>query len=195
MGLIISPLTIQSTASLVSLLGALLVVSVVVFLFRTSSDYEDKASAKAKVYKMRDKYFFGLALTILIILITSLSMLPYPKFQKKADMTVSVVAMQWLWKMSPGTISADQDLIAFDGKNEITVSVNKLIDFIVTSADVNHNFAIYNSKGVLVTQVQAMPKYTNNLQYMFTEKGEYEVICLEYCGMPHAYMVAKIHVE
>ncbi len=195
MGLIISPLTIQSTAALVSLLGALLVVSVVVFLFRTSSDYEDKVSAKAKVYKMRDKYFLGLALTILIVLITSLSMLPYPKFQKKADMTVSVVAMQWLWKMSVGTISADQDLVAFDGKNEITVPVNKLIDFKVTSADVNHNFAIYNSKGVLITQTQAMPKYTNNLQYMFDEKGEYEVICLEYCGMPHAYMVAKIHVE
>ena len=109
MGLIISPLTIQSTAALVSLLGALLVVSVVVFLFRTSSDYEDKVSAKAKVYKMRDKYFLGLALTILIVLITSLSMLPYPKFQKKADMTVSVVAMQWLWKMSVGTISQQAD--------------------------------------------------------------------------------------
>ncbi|MCZ2101370.1 MAG: hypothetical protein LC107_07535 [Chitinophagales bacterium] len=195
MSLVILPLTIQTTAALVSLLGTLLVVSVVVYLFKTSSDYEEKSSAKAKVYRMRDRYFLGLALTILIVLITSLSMLPYPKFHKNPDSVVTVVAMQWLWKMAPEAIAADQDLVAFAGKNEITLPVDKLIEFRVTSADVNHNFAIYNSKGTLIAQTQAMPKYYNNLQYKFTEKGEYEVLCLEYCGMPHAYMVAKIHIE
>lgn len=195
MNLVILPLTIQSTAAFVSLLGALIVVGVVLLLFYTSSDYEEKATAKAKVYRTRDRYFLGLALILLIGLVTSLSMLPYPKFQKDADMTVTVVSMQWLWKMAEGPIAADQDLVAFDGKNEITLPVNKLIDFKVTSADVNHNFAIYNSKGVLVTQTQAMPKYYNNLKHRFEEKGDYEVICLEYCGMPHAYMVGKIHIE
>lgn len=195
MNLLITPLTIQSTAAIISLLGALLVVGVVLFLITTSSDYEDKASAKAKVYRMRDKYFIGLALTILIVLLTSLSMLPYPKFQKTADLEVTVVAMQWSWKMGQGSIPTDQDLVAYDGKNEITLPSNKLINFKVTSADVNHNFAVYNSKGTLITQTQAMPKYYNNLQYLFTEKGDYEVICLEYCGLPHAYMVAKIHIE
>ncbi|MBS1632926.1 MAG: hypothetical protein JST10_10180 [Bacteroidetes bacterium] len=186
-------LTLQISASLISLLGALLVIAVVLFLIFTSSVQEDKSSVKHKVYKFRGKYFLILSLTIVILLFTSLRLLPYPRFQDTADETVSVVGMQWLWKMAPGV--SNESPAAFKGKNEITLPVNKTIRFVVTSADVNHNFAIYNSSGVLLTQTQAMPQYKNKLQYMFTEKGDYEILCLEFCGLAHAIMTAKIHVE
>jgi cytochrome c oxidase subunit 2 len=65
---------------------------------------------------------------------------------------------------------------------------------LVTSADVNHNFAIYNSKGCMVGQTQAMPQYTNEMQHLFEEKGII-ILCLEYCGIPHAYMFATIHIK
>lgn len=63
------------------------------------------------------------------------------------------------------------------------------------SDDVTHNFGIYNSKGILLTQVEAMPQYKNELQYTFNQKGKYTILCLEYCGLVHGFMTATIHVN
>lgn len=186
-------LTIQSFAAIISFLAGALVVAVVVFLIATSSKEEDKVTAKHKVYKVRGRYFFGLVICIIVMLFITLRLLPYAPFQGKADQTVTVVAMQWAWKMAPGI--TDKSPMEFAGENEITLPVNKLIKFDVTSADVNHNFAIYNSKGVLVAQTQAMPQYHNDLEHKFLEKGDYHILCLEYCGMPHAFMVGLIHIN
>lgn len=101
--------------------------------------------------------------------------------------------MQWEWKMAPGI--SDKRPTEFSGKDEISLPVNKRIEFIVTSSDVNHDFAIYNDQGVCLGQVQAMPGYKNRLQYEFTKKGDYSILCLEYCGLAHAFMTGTIHVN
>lgn len=186
-------LTVQTFAAIVSLIGALIVVSVVFFLISSSTNYEDKMAAKKKVYKARTRYFFGLASVVVVLLFISLRLLPYPKYQKTPDKTVTVVGMQWAWKMGEGV--SDKKPSEFAGSNEITLPVNKAIRFIVTSSDVNHNFAIYTSEGDLVAQTQAMPGYSNELQYTFTHPGEYSVLCLEYCGLAHSIMMGKIHVN
>lgn len=193
MSQLITLLTVQESAALISFAAGTLVVAVVIFLIKTAATDEDKVSVKHKVYKLRGRYFFALALCIIAGLLISLRLLPYPVFQDKPDEVVTVVGMQWMWKMSPGL--SDKDASEFTGAREITLPVNKNIQFVVTAADVNHNFAIYNSEGVLLTQTQAMPEYYNELQYVFTEKGDYPVLCLEYCGIPHAYMVGMIHIN
>lgn len=193
MGQLIVLLTMETTAAIIALIGALTVYSVVVVLLSTSSIEEDKTEAKKKVYKLRGRYFFGLIIVIVVLLFITLGMLPYPKFQKKPDEIVTVVGKQWAWLMVPGV--SDQKPEDFTGESEITVPVNKLIRFDVTSADVNHDFAIYDDKGVLLKQVQAMPDYQNDLEYKFTQKGDYEIVCLEYCGLGHPYMVGTIHVK
>jgi len=186
-------LSIQTFAAVVSLIGALIVVSVVFFLISSSTNYEDKKSAKKKVYKARARYFFGLASVIVVLLFISLRLLPYPSFQKTPDKVVTVVGMQWAWKMGEGT--SDKSPSEFVGGNEITLPANKAVRFIVMSSDVNHNFAIYNSEGELVAQTQAMPGYNNELEYTFPHHGEYSVLCLEYCGLAHSIMMGKIHVN
>lgn len=186
-------LTIQRTAAITSFAAGALVVAVVIFLIATSSTGEDKASVKHKVYKLRGRYFFVLTLCIIAGLFISLRLLPYTKFQGTPDETVTVVAMQWAWKMGPGI--TDKSPADFEGGNEITLPANKHIRFDVTSSDVNHDFAIYNNKGVLVAQTQAMPQYHNMLEHVFPEKGDYHILCLEYCGMPHAFMVGVIHIN
>lgn len=188
-----SLLSIQHIAAITSFAAAILVVAVVVFLISTSSTAEDKLSVKHKVYKLRGRYFFVLVLCIISGLFLSLRLLPYESFQKPPDETVTVVAMQWAWKMETGFL--DKTPVEFMGKNEITIPVNKLVKFMVTSADVNHNFAIYNSDGVLVAQTQAMPNYYNPLEYQFSEKGIYRILCLEYCGMAHGIMAGKIIIN
>lgn len=190
---LITFLTLQGNAGIISFLAGVLVVAVVLFLILTSSKSEDKASVTNKVYKIRGRYFFGLILLLIIALIISLRLLPYPPFHHEADETITVVGMQWMWKMDPG--KSDKKPADFKGATEISVPVNKRIKFIVTSADVNHNFAIYNEAGVLLTQVQAMPQYQNELLYVFSKKGNYAILCLEYCGMAHGFMMGTIHVN
>ncbi|MEO6843779.1 MAG: hypothetical protein ABI184_01330 [Ginsengibacter sp.] len=188
-----SLLILQDYAVIISMAIGALVVAVVIFLMATSSTAEDKDSAKHKTYKMRGRYFFGLVIFLIICLFFSLRFLPYPSFQNNPDEEVTVVGMQWSWKMAPGV--SNKSPAEFTGTNEIILPVNKRIEFIVTSSDVNHDFGIYNNKGVLLAQTQAMPGYKNKLQYEFTQKGDYSILCLEYCGLAHSFMMATLHVN
>jgi cytochrome c oxidase subunit 2 len=193
MSLFIAMLTLQNFVGIISLAGALIVASVVVFLIVTSSKIEDKASLKNKFYKIRGRSIFGIILFLLIILIITFQLWPYSQSRNKADEIISVVGIQWDWEMAHGIINKTPH--EFLGRNEISIPVNKRIKFIVTSDDVIHNFGIYNSKGELLTQVQAMPQYKNELQYIFTQKGDYTILCLEYCGLAHPFMTGIIHVR
>lgn len=173
--------------------GTLIVATVLFIIFTSSKGSDDKLAEKHKVYHVRDRYFLILTLAIIVGLIISLRFLPYEQYQGKPAEEVTVVAMQWAWKMAPGISNATPE--AFTGESEITLPANKLIRFVVTSQDVNHGFGIYNPEGLLIAQTQAMPQYKNELEHKFTEPGDYHILCMEYCGMPHAYMIGTIHVK
>lgn len=193
MSQLITFFTLESFAGFISLAGTLVVAAVVIFLITTSDQREDTETVKNKVFKIRGRYFWSLCIILLLTLFVTLQLLPYPGFQDEPDELVTVVGIQWDWELAHGI--SDKTPKDFIGKNEITLPVNKKIKFIVTSGDVNHGFGIYNNKGVLLTQVQAMPQYENDLQYVFTQKGNYSVYCLEYCGLVHPFMMATIHVQ
>ncbi len=91
--------------------------------------------------------------------------------------SVEVVGHQWFWELS-----------------QTQVPAGELIEFKVTSADVNHGFAIYDPESRLIAQTQAMPGYTNSLQVRFEEPGTYKILCLEYCGLVHHGMSSTIEV-
>lgn len=94
-----------------------------------------------------------------------------------AAQVVEVVGRMWSWEITPDT-----------------VPVGVPVEFRVTSVDVNHGFGVYAPDGHMVTQTQAMPKYTNHILYTFTEPGTYTVHCLEYCGVGHAPMKGSFDV-
>ena len=190
---LITFISLQDFAGKISFAAGALVVAVVIFLIATSSKSEDKDSVKHKVYKIRGRYFFGLVLAIIAFLLITLRLLPYPHFQEKPDEVVTVVGMQWSWKMVNGVSNIKPT--EFTGPDSIFLPVNKRIEFIVKSADVNHDFAIYNDKGALIAQTQSMPGYENKLQHVFSQKGVYHILCLEYCGLAHAFMMGTIHVN
>jgi cytochrome c oxidase subunit 2 len=96
----------------------------------------------------------------------------------KPDVVIRATGHQFRWQL-------DQD----------SVRVGELVEFQLTSSDVNHGFALYQGKNRLVAQTQAMPGYVNKLQVRFTEPGEYEVLCLEYCGVAHHNMRAVVKVR
>jgi len=186
-------LSLQNLAGIISLTGALIVIGIVVFLIVTSSKSEDESSVEVRIFKLRGLYFWGWSAALLIILFFSLQLLPYPRFQGKADEVVTVVGIQWDWEMAHRI--SDKTPHYFFGRNEITVPVDKRIRFIVTSDDVTHNFSIYDNHGILLTQTQAMPQHKNELEYIFRHKGKYTILCLEYCGLVHPFMMGVIHVQ
>ncbi len=117
-----------------------------------------------------------------VLFVVSLRWLPYA-FARARNLgpprvSVRALGVQWAWGLSQNTVPAGVP-----------------VEFLVTSGDVNHDFAIYAPDGELVAQVQAMPGYTNRLIYEFSRPGTYTVRCLEYCGLAHHVMTTTLTVQ
>ena len=65
------------------------------------------------------------------------------------------------------------------------------VTFYVTSADVVHGFFIPDT-GI---NMMAIPGWVNEQTHTFDRRGEYLLICHEYCGIGHQNMFAKIEVR
>jgi cytochrome c oxidase subunit II len=132
-------------------------------------------------YQIRAFWFLGLAAALAVILTLGIPYYPYPSFRQSTvglpEIQVQVTASQYLWKLEPDQVP--------DGR---------VIEFDVTSGDVNHDFALYGPDHVLVGQVQAMPGYTNRLYLKFSTPGSYQIRCLEYCGVAHSGMLGTLSV-
>lgn len=135
----------------------------------------------AQTATLRRRLVFPIGAVLLIGLAISLYFMPYPSVRGRTlgqpEMTVDVSAVQWAWDIKQKELPA-----------------NTRIEFSLTTHDVNHNFAIYSPDGVLLTQAQVMPGYTNRLIYEFDKPGVYTVRCLEYCGVWHHIMVAVLTI-
>jgi len=168
----------QSIAWYTSLVLILLLTAIFIAVLRRSHDSGDAAEVARRAYGPRGK-LFALALAAGVV-ITLVTLLPWPhQLQAGAgiDRVVDATARQWSWELS-----------------ESEARVGERIEFRVNSEDVNHGFALYDPAMQLVSQIQAMPGYTNRLQYTFEEPGEYRILCLEYCGMAHHAMTASFTV-
>ncbi len=100
-------------------------------------------------------------------------------------MIVQVTGQQWLWSFyypkyqvsSPGQV--------------LELPVNQPVQFEVTSKDVLHGFAIQ----ALGVRVDANPGQTTTTQVVTpTQVGDYEVVCVELCGLYHTFMWSAVKV-
>lgn len=168
----------QSIAWYTSLVLILLLGLVFLIAVLRSSDSGDAKEVARRAYGPRGK-LFGLVLAAGII-ITFSTLVPWPhqlEASAEIDRVIEANARQWSWDLS-----------------DTRARVGERVEFRVTSEDVNHGFALYSPDMQLLTQIQAMPGYTNRLQYTFEQPGEYRILCMEYCGMAHHVMTASITV-
>lgn len=142
---------------------------------------EDYGHVVHRAYSLRTKLFWTLVLVLGPAMIYTLLHLPYKASHARSTsglaQVVTVTGYQWRWKLSRDHVAKDQP-----------------VEFRVTSADVNHGFAIYDADMHIVAQTQAMPGYTNILRYTFNKAGTYKILCLEYCGIAHHNMMTEIKV-
>ncbi len=142
---------------------------------------EDYAPLQKRAYKLRTGLFLVLALALGSAMIFTLRHLPYDALNtanSAVTQKIRATGQMWRWELS-------QD----------KVSLNRPIEFLVTSKDVNHGFGIYDPDMILIGQTQAMPGYTNTLRHTFTRPGAYKILCLEYCGVAHHNMASEFTVE
>jgi cytochrome c oxidase subunit 2 len=172
----------QNLAWILSLVLMAIVAVVFLWVVAGASRPGDDAGAIARAgFRWRDRLFWLALAAGIVISFATLWDWPiagHAAAATKPDVVIRAVGQQWRWEL-------DRD----------TVQVGQLVEFQVTAADVNHGLAIYKDKNRMVAQAQAMPGYVNRLQLRFTEPGDYEVLCLEYCGVAHHGMRAVIRVR
>jgi cytochrome c oxidase subunit 2 len=119
------------------------------------------------------------------------------------DLTIKVLGHQWYWsyeypdeniafdsnmKKENELLTGEPRLLAVD--KPIVVPVNKVVRVQLTSADVNHAFAM-PAFGV---KMDAVPGRLNETWFKATEEGIYYGQCSELCGKFHGFMPIEIRV-
>ncbi len=168
-------------------------IALIVFIYIYLSSKNTKQSAPGMSNPLKKRFWFLLILFVILAIFASVT-IPKSPYYVFADETpskvVHVVSMQFAFYMSENAIDPKSP-----SGEDIVLPANQVIEFRVTSGDVNHGFAIYNDANRLITQVQAMPGYVNRLRYKFNKSGQYNILCLEYCGMAHQVMRSSFTVQ
>jgi len=169
----------QQVAWIVSV--SLIALLAIAFIYVAAHSARDGNSAQvaAATGRWRNRLLLGVTLLCLPVVAYTLTMLPYARHAISNTGVVEVQAKgyQWYWVLS-----------------QTELPLGRPIEFQVTSADVNHGFAIYGPDMKILTQTQGMPGVTNVLRYTFEQPGTYQILCLEYCGVGHHTMMSELHV-
>ena len=126
----------------------------------------------------REKTWFGIVVVMLVaLLFATIWFTPYGNSAGTNGQRFPVKAEQFAF-IVPGR----------------TVKAGEPVRFELTSADVNHGFAVFDSKNVLLFQIQVVPGATSEYVYTFKKPGTYHILCFEYCGVGHDEMKGEFTV-
>ncbi len=183
----------QGSILILFLLLAAVVTAVFIYVY-VSSTTKSSQEESAKSFSNAQRFWFFLLLivTLSVFATVTIPKSPYYLFEEESpSKVVFVAARQFYWTLSYKAIDSESPGIG----EAIELQSGEVIEFRVTSLDVNHGFAIYDESNNLVAQTQAMPGYVNRLRWKFEKPGAYKVLCLEYCGIAHAVMRASFTVR
>lgn len=150
-----------------------------IYVLKSSSSGGNYSVISAATGRWRVRLLLGMTLAFIPVIGYTLTKMPYAR-AANANLDAVVVQAtghQWYWTLS-----------------QTELPVGKPIEFQVTSADVNHGFAIYGPDMKILTQTQGMPGMTNVLRVTFEQPGTYKILCMEYCGVGHHTMMTELHV-
>ena len=106
--------------------------------------------------------------------------------------TVRVIGQQWAWTFQhPGPdrlLDTPDDIYRID---ELHVKKGVVYGFILESRDVLHSFSV----PIFRLKQDAVPGRTIKGWFEPTLTGEYDIQCVEMCGIGHGLMGARIHIE
>jgi cytochrome c oxidase subunit II len=180
------------TAFAVFLVSTAIILTVFATVARSTNTPRSVDYARAS--RLRLLFVVSLGAILLTFLALTLPRLPYSVDASTAEHIVQAVGKQYTWSLTEGSAPTLENWdTAFSPS--VTVPLGAVIEFRVTTLDVNHGFSLYAPDGHLMAQTQAMPGYVNRLRVVFDKPGTYTVLCLEFCGMAHHRMRGLVEVR
>ena len=173
-------MSIQAYIGLLFLLSVIAITGVFLLVWRISKRNVDPNSCMPLFSRIGTIWIFAIIVMGAALTLTTLPLIHYPGVAgpvPEPRQIMTVEGRQFGWVFEPKQVKAGIP-----------------VEFRVTSRDVNHGVGVFNANGVLLFQVQAMPKYVNRAIYTFEKPGTYRVVCMEYCGMAHHVMYTTIEV-
>lgn len=168
-------------------------IASIVFIIVYLSSKKPEKTEQGMSNPLKKRFWFSLILFVILGIFASVTIpkSPYYLFaNENPAMVVHVMTRQFAFILSQKAIDPDKP-----SGESIELPINEVVEFRVTSMDVNHGFAIYDDTHRLITQTQAMPGYVNRLRYKFDRPGKYDILCLEYCGLAHHGMRSSFNVK
>lgn len=184
--------TAQSAALRLFMVLAVVVVLVFVWIGRSTQSPADVDTHRA--YGVRRVLFIVVLAMAIGALAATLPRTPYATTDTGADRVVYVAARQFDFVFSAAPITSVEDLAHVARIANLELPAGAVIEFRVTSLDVNHGFGLYGPERQIIAQTQAMPGYFNRLRVRLDAPGEYRVLCLEFCAAGHHLMQGLVTV-
>jgi cytochrome c oxidase subunit II len=137
----------------------------------------ERAHGHGRLGEFERTWFVVVIVLLAALLFATIFLTPYGRSAGKDAQVVPIKAVQFAW-LVPGK----------------PIRAGTPVEFRLTSADVNHGFAVYNAAGTLLFMVQVMPDETQKYVYTFEQPGTYTILCLEFCGVGHGRMEGRLTV-
>jgi cytochrome c oxidase subunit II len=121
--------------------------------------------------------------TILVLIMFWYGWTGYKEMTTPPDnsLEVDVTGQMWLWKFKyRNGVQSDS----------LYVPVNQPIKAYLTSLDVNHSFYIPEFR----VKKDVLPGRKNFTWFLPDKVGKFSILCAEYCGLNHSYMLNKVIV-
>ena len=159
------------------LLVSMALMVVIAWFFISAVRQSTGIAPQRDLTSRRTPLIWGLTLMGVVVTVASLWSWPHAVSASDDVVTVNATGGQWYWDIDVEEVPA-----------------NRTVVFNAHTEDVNHGLGIYGPDGRLHVQVQAMPGYVNQVEYIFEEPGLYQVLCMEFCGIAHHDMIAEFNV-
>jgi len=159
--------------------GVLGGLAVLLIAFGVWASTQSRGPVDIEKLREREKTWFGIVVVMLVVLLfATIFFTPYGRGEASPGSQIERIhAVQFAW-LIPST----------------PLHVGRPVQFELTSADVNHGFAVFSPQNVFLFQVQVMPGHTQLYNYTFTQPGTYSIECFEYCGVGHDQMKGTFRV-
>ncbi len=159
--------------------GVLGGLAVLLIAFGVWASTQTRGKVDVERLREREKTWFGIVVVMLVVLLfATIFFTPYGRGEASPGSQIEPIhAVQFGWIIPPGPLRAGRP-----------------VEFRLTTADVNHGFAVFSPKDVFLFQVQVIPGKLQLYNYTFTEPGTYSIECFEYCGVGHDQMRGTFRV-
>jgi cytochrome c oxidase subunit II len=160
-----------------AVLGGAVVIAIALVVWHSTRGRRHDLDAKK--FGERERTWFGIVVVLLVaLLFAPIFFTPYGRSAEPGDLEFTVQSKQFAFVIPSTKLRAGVP-----------------VKFHLTSADVNHGFAVFNEDDEFVFQVQVMPEKTQDYVYTFKKPGRYHVVCYEYCGLGHDQMTGSFTVS